>query len=240
MKIDEILQIGTFHTNHCEDDLIYAEIEKNKWLFAVMDGCTMGTDSHFAATLMAKILRKNAKNQYFKSFVQPTEESLVSILEKATQQLFEELTFYKNQLQLEREELLATLVLAIIDSDKKTAEILVIGDGLVSSNDTLFEFEQENVPDYLGYHLTENFETFYRQQKQRLSLKNLNNLCLSTDGIFTFQKFNTDKYSPLNSSEIIHFLFQKSPKSLRKKLLQIEEKHGLKPTDDLGIIQITF
>jgi hypothetical protein len=49
MKIYTTLQIGEHHTNHCEDYLIIEEVGKNKLLCAVMDGCTMGTDSYFAA-----------------------------------------------------------------------------------------------------------------------------------------------------------------------------------------------
>ena len=57
MNIYTTLQIGELHTNHCEDYFITAEIGKNKLLCAVMDGCTMGTDSYFAATLTGKLLR---------------------------------------------------------------------------------------------------------------------------------------------------------------------------------------
>ena len=45
----EFTQIGEFHINHNEDFLVSHEIGKDKMMIAVMDGCTMGTESHFAS-----------------------------------------------------------------------------------------------------------------------------------------------------------------------------------------------
>lgn len=61
MKIYSALQIGDYHLNNCEDYLLVHDIGTDKILCAVMDGCTMGTDSYFAATLTGKILRKIVK-----------------------------------------------------------------------------------------------------------------------------------------------------------------------------------
>ena len=61
MKIYSALQIGEYHTNHCEDYLFIGEIGSDKILCAVMDGCTMATDSYFVSTLVGKLLRKIVK-----------------------------------------------------------------------------------------------------------------------------------------------------------------------------------
>lgn len=58
MKIYSTLQIGEFHLNHCEDYLIIEDPGKDKKLLAIMDGCTMGCDSYFIATLVGKILKR--------------------------------------------------------------------------------------------------------------------------------------------------------------------------------------
>src|ERR1700761_5831105 len=119
MRIYTTLQIGEHHTNYCEDYLLVAEIGKNKILCAVMDGCTMGTDSYFAATLTGKILRKIAKEYLFLEFIEKEPKSTLHLLKAVLKQLFDSLRDFKNQLQLERDEVLNTLVIAIVDSKEK-------------------------------------------------------------------------------------------------------------------------
>jgi len=184
-------QIGTFHTNHNEDFLVSHPLGKNQLLIAVMDGCTMGTDSHFAATLIGKLLRKFAKEYYYQSFIEKTEKNLVLLLKLLLTQLFAALKTLKNQLSLEQEELLSTLIIGVIDQQTQQAELLTIGDGIIYCNGQLTEYEQENKPDYLGYHLAKNFDIWYAQQTQSLSLDNVQDLSIATDGIFTFKGFLT-------------------------------------------------
>jgi len=70
MKIFELSQIGEFHTNHNEDSYTITEIEAHQFLIAVMDGCSMGKESHFASTLIAKLLRKIGKVISYKAFAE--------------------------------------------------------------------------------------------------------------------------------------------------------------------------
>lgn len=63
MKTYSALQIGDYHLNNCEDYLFIGDIGNDKILCAVMDGCTMGTDSYFVSTLTGKLLRKIAKEK---------------------------------------------------------------------------------------------------------------------------------------------------------------------------------
>ena len=236
-------QIGTFHTNHNEDFLISHPLGKNQSLIAVMDGCTMGTDSHFAATLIGKLLRKFAKEYYYQSFTERIEKSLGQLLRMLLEQLFTSLKALKNQLSLEQEELLSTLIIGIIDQEIQQAQLLTIGDGVVYCNGQLTEYDQANNPDYLGYHLARNFDTWYAQQTQGLSLDNIQDLSISTDGIFTFRAYDTKRYEQVTEKEIINFLFadetyHKQKNMLYKKMRIIEEKWGLKPTDDLSVIRL--
>lgn len=243
MKIYQYSQIGTFHTNYNEDFLVTCEIGENQVLIAVMDGCSMGTESHFAATLIGKLLRKISKEIYYKSFLQRTEQSLERLLKTVLNTLFIELQEIKNTLILEREELLSTLILGVINTEIKTAEIIAIGDGLVCYNGELTEYEQDNQPDYLGYHLHRNFEKWYREQTQKMSLKNIKDLTISTDGIFTFSPFSNHKFPTISTETIIDLLFVNSQYSevetmLKKQVFELEKSYGLKPTDDLTMIRI--
>ena len=243
MPIFEVLQMGQFHSNYCEDFLISCEVGANRHLIAVMDGCSMGVESHFAATLTGKLLRKIAKEWYYKEFVSKTQLDLSQLLQEVSKSLFEQLKAQKTQLALGREELLSTLMLGILDVDTHAAEILVVGDGLVSCDGTLTEFEQDNKPDYLGYHLEKAFGDWYAEQHQRLSFNNIEDLSIATDGIFTFKKYDNKTWPGKQDADLIHFLLHDNSRSeqenmLKKKMIFIEEEWGLKPTDDLAVIRV--
>ena len=242
MKIYQIIKIGEHHVNFCEDYALVEEIGDDKLIAAVMDGCSMGKESHFAATLIGKILQKAAKEMSYRLFLEKQNWSVKTVLKEVFRKAFQELQFLQNHLQLETEELLSTIVLLVLDKKNWEGEILAIGDGLVAYNGQFIEFEQDNKPDYLGYHLAENFEEWFPQQKQRLSLQSIEDISISTDGIFTFSPFNTENYMDLKT-DLTHFLLSdksnlENPKLFTKKLSIIEEKWGLRPTDDLGIIRL--
>jgi len=76
MKIYSTLNIGEFHTNYCEDFLIDTQIATDQKLVAVLDGCTMGTESVFASILFGKILRKIAKKKFYEEFITDQPDNL--------------------------------------------------------------------------------------------------------------------------------------------------------------------
>ncbi|MFK8010136.1 MAG: protein phosphatase 2C domain-containing protein [Saprospiraceae bacterium] len=239
----EIIQIGEHHTNYCEDYVLTASLGEDKILCTVMDGCTMATESYFASTLIGKIFRKIAKEISYKSFLEKKEIEIDVLLEKIVEQLFHELRNLKNILFLEKEELLSTLLIGVIDKESQSGEFLAIGDGMFCIDGKIIEFEQDNKPDYFGYHLEEDFEKWYTSQKQRISAEQIQDLSICTDGIFTFQKFDNQKYQ--SAENVIDFLLKdkdgfENKNMLKKKVFEIEKNWGLKPTDDLGIIRIIF
>ena len=245
MQIYTHSQIGTFHVNHNEDFFVTTELTNQHILIAVLDGCSMGNESHFASTLIGKILRKISKAFYYKAFILPAFSNDKQLLINVLKQLFRELSLIKNELGLETNELLSTLILSVINKDARTAEIITIGDGLIVCNQQQFEYEQDNRPDYLGYHLHKNFEEWFAQPKQVLSLQNIKDISLSTDGIFTFQPFDNKIYPGISESEIIHHLliFQQNLQfrvMLKKQVLMLEKKFGLKPSDDLTMVRVIF
>lgn len=243
MKKYFLSEIGKFHTNHNEDAFVIEEIGKNKILIAVMDGCSMGKESHFASTLMAKLLRKIAKEIGYKAFIEKTEKTAGEHLKEVMNQLFLEMRQIKNQLLLERDEVLSTLILGVLDEAEKALELIVIGDGLVCNNGEFHEYEQDDQPDYLGYHLAERFKHWFQGQTQKLTLKNIKDISISTDGIFTFKNFDGKEYAKISDEEIVEFLlisekWENQANMLNRKLIEIEDEFGLKPSDDLTIIRI--
>jgi hypothetical protein len=112
-----------------------------------------------------------------------------------------------------------------------------VGDGLICLNGEFFE--QNNKPDYLGYHLHEDFDTWYVNQQQRVSTQQIRDFSLATDGIFTFSRYNNLYQQAGNIAELL--LIDKagyqSTDMLDSKRIEIEKEWGLKPMDDLAIIR---
>lgn len=242
MNIYSTIRIGDYHQNNCEDHLYINEYGKNMILCAVMDGCTTALESHFASTLVGKILKKICIEKGYKDFVDPEsldniDESLKSILKN----LLVELKNIKNALMLDTKELLTTMLIMLINKKSEEGVILAIGDGFAIVNGKKYEFDQDNKPDYLGFHLSEDFEKLYDSLEQKIKFNKVHDISIATDGIFTFEKLK-----PAKSEEVIDtidFLTientdQGKGEMLHLKLKKLEHNYGLVPTDDLSIVRI--
>lgn len=236
------LQIGDYHTNYCEDYLFTGTIGSDKLLCAVMDGCTNGTDCYFISTLVGKLLRKIAKEKSYQELYAPGQnEDIEDSMKSVLKDLFSELKQLKNQLMLEPNELLTTLILLLYDQKSDKGLVIVIGDGLVSINGQATEFDQENKPDYIGFHLAKDFETWYQQQEQKIRFRELKDASIATDGIFMFSE--VIKTEGNGNIDPVDFLLnnreqEENPEMLSLKLKTLERQFGLKPTDDLALIRI--
>ena len=242
MKIYKALNIGEFHTNYCEDFLINTPVSSHQQLIAVLDGCTMGKESAFASILYGKILRKIAKAKFYGEFINKDSESLKKLLKSIVQELFNETKIVKNQLALEVNELLSTLVIGVLDTQTCEAEFLTVGDGVIYVDGELTEYDQGDKPDYLGYHLSDNFENWYAGQSQRRSITNFNDISISTDGIYTFKNFvDPSKQKTLQS--ITDYFFKdrngiENDQFLTNKLQYLKGEYNHVVTDDLAIIRV--
>lgn len=243
MRIYSSLQIGDYHQNNCEDHLFVGEYGKNNIVCAVMDGCTTALESQFASLLVGKILKKICLEKRYKEFVEKKNEflSLEENLKLVLKDLLNELKILKNQLMIDEKELLTTLIILLFDKNDQKGIVLAIGDGFVNINGQITEFTQDNKPDYLGFHLSEDFETFYNSQKQKIEFNSLEDISIATDGIFTFEKLFVPKSK--EKIDVIQFLTVDKINSekddmLTFKLKKIENEFGLKPTDDFSMIRI--
>jgi hypothetical protein len=242
MKLYSTLTIGEFHTNNCEDFLINEQISDNQRLIAVLDGCSMGIESVFASHLYGKILRKIAKQQFYKEFVTTNNLILKQKLKLVIKTLITETKQLKNQLDLNTNELLSTIIIGIIDVTECKAEFIAIGDGLICIDGELIEYEHNDKPDYLGYHLQDDFETWFNSQKQLASVSKFNDLSICTDGIFTFKNFK-DKSKQKTEKEILDYLLvdvsnMNYNNGLDRKLRILKDNYNHIVTDDLAIIRI--
>lgn len=241
MQIYSLLQRGEFHANYCEDFLVVEPISKEETVIAVLDGCTMGKESFFASALYGKILRKITKKWYYLDFIKIDSKQSVSI-KSIMKELMEEAIKAKNQLGLDEEEMLSTLILGLINQKTKSAKFITIGDGLINIDGRLKEYEQNNIPDYLGYHLSENYEDFFENQQQKLDVDHFKNLSICTDGIFTFQH-SSQKKIMIENEQVINYLleddeYSKNPNMLERKMRILQNDRYLVNTDDLAIVRV--
>lgn len=242
MNIYSLLRIGAFHTNHCEDFLIIEPIASNRYVIAVLDGCTMGKESVFASILYGKILRKTAKHLFYQDFWDKSNPALKTTLKAILRELFMDVKTIKQALELENDELLSTLIVGVLDESSRAAEFLTVGDGLIYHDGQSIEYDQNDKPDYLGYHLNENFDDWYNQQHQINSISSFNDLSVCTDGIFSFKNLENQRNEQIEKP-VIEFLLKNSDYAeyenlLDRKLRLLEREKQLVPTDDLAIIRI--
>lgn len=243
MKIYSSIQIGDYHQNNCEDHLFVGQYGKNKILCAVMDGCTTALESQFASLLVGKILKKICLEKGYIEFIENEIKSITpeENLKHVLKVLLNEIRIIKNQLMIDEKELLTTLIILLFDKEQEKGIVLAIGDGFVNINGKITEFEQDNKPDYIGFHLLENFEDFYNSQKQKIEFDFLHDISISTDGIFSFEKLLPNKST--KEIDVIQFLtidkinFEKDD-MIAFKLKKLENEFGLKPTDDFSLIRI--
>ncbi len=119
--------------------------------------------------------------------------------------------------------------------------ILAIGDGLISVNGNITEFDHDNKPDYIGFHLTENFDGWFSSQTQKAYFDGVKDITIATDGILTFTKIAEAK-SAKQIDPVACMIEEKTnvenEDMLQLKLKMLEHVYGLKPTDDLALIRI--
>lgn len=243
MHIYSALQKGEYHLDNCEDYLFIGSPGKNKTICAIMDGCTTGIDSHFISTLIGKLLRKICNNRSYIEFYQTVNEAtkLDEYLKAFINDLFIEVKQAANLLMLGKRELLSTLILLLIDESQNNAAVFVLGDGVISINGQLTDFDQDNKPDYIGYHLTEDFEQWYINHPHKIAIHSIKDISIATDGVTTFMKLAQPvEDETINGMEyLLNTNISGQPEDeLYKRLKKLEYRYGLKHTDDLAIIRV--
>jgi hypothetical protein len=203
----------------------------------------MGTDSYFASTLVGKLLRKIAKAKGYKELysIEPEQPNLEEYLKSILRDLFKELLLTKSQLLLEQNDLLTTLLILLVDKKTGHGILLIVGDGVIAVNGAITEFDQDNKPDYLGFHLHEDFDAWYDKQTQKAYIDTVQDVSLATDGIALFTKLSAPKAD--DAVDPISYLLQNienrdNDDMLELKLKRLQHVYGLQPGDDLAIVRI--
>lgn len=244
MNIYTLLASGRYHPVYCEDHQYYHSLDKKWFVGAVMDGCSSAKESHFASALFGKSLRKSCSMlPRMKHITTDFDLKLMdseAIGEFILGQLFEDVKKIRKGLFLEIEELLSTILLLVFDRQDKAAWVNISGDGIVTCNGATEEIDQNNIPDYLGYHLDIKFDDWYRNHTRTMEFEDVSDISISTDGLGKIGPNLIRNPKPLDP--IQHFLVNKpktsSENALQEEFRQLQESKDFIFYDDISVIRL--
>lgn len=132
------------------------------------------------------------------------------------------------------------MLILVVDKERNEGCILAIGDGVVCINGQITIFDHDNKPDYIGFHLGKDFETWYEGHSQKLYFHNIADVSIATDGIELFTKVVDNQRETIDPVDFLVKDTDDAGKSdmLELKLKKLEHQFGLRPGDDLAIIRM--
>lgn len=246
MQIYTTRKIGAFHPVYCEDFLFETTLGSSFFVAAVIDGSTMGKDSHFASALIGKVLQQVTQEIYYQEFTGefPKLDTIgPSILgAEIIRRMRSQFRKISRQLMLDLTEQLATVVLAVIQLEKRDVWVIALGDGYIACDGKLIEIEQGNKPDYFAYRLSEEFEGWFADQRL-YEFFSVQDFSIATDGVGCFEQL--DKGKPPFPATVEDYLlvdeaFLELPKMLDKKIAFLEAEHGVFPADDVAVLRVRW
>lgn len=239
MKIHSVIRKGSEHRVFCED-FLWTEENERVICSAILDGCSTGKDSHFASSLYGKALRSQFSTL---SFID--NKNLDQMAKFVLYNGLCQVNTVRAQLRLGIGELLATIIFSIFDKETKELFVIVIGDGVFTVNGEVFSIDQDNMPDYISYHIEtlvnkDNFDSWFENFENKFTFKDVKDFSICSDGILSFK---VNKETPHGEKEPVEFLTKDSflinnPSMLARKCNILESKHEMVHTDDLSIIRI--
>lgn len=241
MEVESLLKRGSIHTEYCEDAVFYTSISDDWIIGSVMDGCSSAKESYFASTLFSKLISKACKTLPYLSRIQSdlslSELSPKKLGESILSQVFDNVKKAHQQFLLDEIELLTTLLIAVVNVKTNKAWVNISGDGFIEIDNRLIELDQNNVPDYLSYHLKLSFESWLKKHTQSFELSNFKQLTITTDGISKFIDKSGGFPKDFNSANFLLSINSKNPLNLNNAFAVLAQEHQLTPFDDIGIIR---
>jgi hypothetical protein len=238
MKIYTHIQKGEAHPVFCEDFLMVEHDLSERFLIAsVMDGCSGGKETHFTSALIAKSFRSTLKALEMENWFESGSAS--SLTEILIHSLVKDFRNIREKLQLITEELVSTLILMIYDSKQEFAHIISVGDGTIVINNEIHRIEQQNMPDYLVYHLKEDFSSFYKKMNY-FQIQSPTNLAISTDGVDSFFDRKLQACPKDVAKDILLNDLDDGKRAIDIKIQQLYEQHNQIAQDDLAIVRLVF
>lgn len=202
------------HKNQCEDAVFVKETASSIW-GCVCDGCSTGINSHFASQLLCYLVKDLG-------VCCTTEQALMYYVLK--------LRTLIDSLNLTEIHLLSTLIAFNYDKQEKTLTLLPIGDGVYYVNDKEYTIDQNNIPDYLAYHVKESID--FKSRYPSIEYRDVDSFQICSDGIksFTISQFESSDKSP----ELL--LSVPTSENYLQRTFNILTKNKWTILDDLSII----
>lgn len=243
MRILTLHKRSIHHPNFSEDFLFTHQLTDDILVCAVMDGCSTAKDSHFTSALYSKSLDKSCRMlPQMKEIIEDFDLDFMELREIGDfimKQLFDDLKKTKKLFFLNIEELLSTISLLVYNKNNKTACIKMSGDGLFAVNGKVTEIDQNNIPNFLGYHLNKKFENIGPSEIESWTFDDVHDISISTDGIDKLRKKISNSKE---TSKVRRSLLIQKPTDSDKMFLENEynqfTKKGFTPYDDLSLIRI--
>lgn len=205
--------------NRCEDAYLFKENDNFVW-GGVFDGCSGGINSAWASQTLVYIYDKIDVN--------------IFLYETILEEFWSNLNTSIKMFQITDEHLLSTAILFKYDKKSHVLSVRPLGDGVVFVNGVKKVYDQNNLPDYLAYHLdsSRQLNAFYN----RYPVENhydVTSFHICSDGIDSFAL----PQSKEKIQEPIDFLIgsNASENHLTRKF-NILQKQGWLIHDDLTII----
>ncbi|MDZ7604888.1 MAG: protein phosphatase 2C domain-containing protein [Cyclobacteriaceae bacterium] len=235
MKIFTIKGIGRHHPLHSEDHLYYKQINDRWFIGAVMDGCSSAVESYFPSTLYAKSLAKSAQQ-----ISSDAESTAKETGERLLKNVMTDLRTVQETLGLNLDEILATMLLLVVDLEKTEAHVWAAGDGYIICDGQITEIDHRNTPDYPAYHLHKPFKEWLKKHTTYHKFTSFVDLTISSDGIGKIIK--NPMISGLDVSPLNYLLLDPphavSDQVLQKKYEALINQHGYMAYDDVSALRL--
>lgn len=217
--ISVLNEISATH-NSCEDSYFIRETEDHV-CGGVFDGCSTGIKSHWASQTLAYAFQAV---EYY------------PVSEKALTCVYLFLNNIKNSLSLTSDNFLSTCILFIYHKKTNTLAVRMFGDGCYFVNDVEYFVEQDNKPDYLGYHVFGEYNSFleFIDKYPMKIYENVSNFKICSDGV---KSINRSQFEESKGHDPMALLYAPptSPNYL-KRMWNILKKDKYTIADDLTII----
>lgn len=215
-----VLNVISSTHNACEDS--YFVTEKEDVIYGgVFDGCSTGIKSHWASQTMAYAFQGSG---YF------------PVSRHALTNVYFFLNMIKASLSLTEFNFLSTCILFMYDKKSKQLCVRVFGDGCYFVNDVEYYIEQNNKPDYMGYHVFDSYHKFLEfVDKYPVKVyENVDNFKICSDGVKSITRSQFEQSEAPDPMALLYA--PPTSANYLQRMWNILKRNKYTITDDLTII----
>lgn len=214
-------QRSSTHLN-CEDS-VYVHESESFIDGIIADGCSTGTKSHFASQLLCYAFKyRGIKDRY-------TDDRVIFDVMKS-------MLVTMAALEIDIINLLSTCMLFHYNKSDKTLYIRVIGDGYYYVNDVEYIVDQNNIPDYLAYHIYDTpskVREFFNKYPE-VVYDSVDRFMICSDGITRIER---TAFQPDPTLDPKVLLFKPPPsETYLTRMWNLIKRDGFSLSDDLSIV----